>query len=154
MWPTIVEVVGHTGSFDYIEFSVVRPIRLNQLENWVRTTELGMSSMIKLDRTTGLAPNAPSGRFPDVSSPTSGRPTSARRRQGRPRRRPGSRRVHGVADRRNAAYESCRPPAVHQALDDIVVAIMIEKAAAVEQLDEIPAVPGIDASSGARPVTR
>ena len=34
MWPTIVEVVGHTGNFDYIEFSgEYAPYELNQLEN-------------------------------------------------------------------------------------------------------------------------
>ena len=51
-WPTIVEVVGHTGNFDYIEFSgEYAPYDLFSIENWVRATELyGMSSMIKLDQ--------------------------------------------------------------------------------------------------------
>ena len=57
---------------------------------------------------------------------------------------PGVDGIHGVADRRSALMNHAGHPQYIRALDDIVVAIMIEKAVAVEQLDEILAVPGID----------
>ena len=91
-WPTIVEVVGHTGNFDYIEFSgEYAPYDLFSLENWVRATELyGMSSMIKLDQEprVWLAERAIGAGF--QSRPVRRHPHGRRgpgRGQGRPRRR-------------------------------------------------------------------
>jgi 4-hydroxy-2-oxoheptanedioate aldolase len=51
--------------------------------------------------------------------------------------------LYGAAARR-FAYESGGREAYNQYLRDVVVAIMIEKASAVEQIDEILAVPGVD----------
>ena len=149
MWPTIVEVVGHTGNFDYIEFSgEYAPYDLNQLENWVRATELhGMSSMIKLDQEPrvwlserAIGAGFQSVLFADIRTPDEVRKAVAAVRADAP----GHGGIHGVADRRSAMMNHAGTQHYIEALDDIVVAIMIEKAAAVEQLDEILAVPGID----------
>ncbi len=51
-WPSIVEVVGHTGMFDYVEFvSEYAPFDLYALDNFCRAVELfDMSAMIKVDQ--------------------------------------------------------------------------------------------------------
>ena len=148
-WPTIVEVIGHTGNFDYIEFSgEYAPYDLFSIENWVRAAELyNLGSMIKLDQEprTWLAQRAigagfQSVLFADIRSADEVRAAVKMVRADAP----GADGIHGVADRRSALMLHAGTPRYIQALDDIVVAIMIEKASAVEQLDEILAVPGID----------
>jgi 2-keto-3-deoxy-L-rhamnonate aldolase RhmA len=149
MWPTIVEVVGHTGNFDYIEFSgEYAPYDLNQLENWVRATELhNMSSMIKLDQEPrvwlserAIGAGFQSVLFADVRSADEVRAAVKAVRADAP----GHGGIHGVADRRSALMNHAGTQRYIDSLDDIVIGIMIEKAVAVEQLDEILAVPGID----------
>ena len=51
-WPSIAEIVGHTGMFDYVEFvAQYAPFDLNSMDNFCRATELqGLSSMIKIDQ--------------------------------------------------------------------------------------------------------
>ena len=52
-WPGMVEVIGHTGVIDYIEFSSpYAPYDLFSLENFGRAVDLfdHMSSMMKLDQ--------------------------------------------------------------------------------------------------------
>ena len=40
-WPTVVEVVGHTERFDYVEFSgEYAPYDLHGLDNFCRAAEL------------------------------------------------------------------------------------------------------------------
>ena len=149
MWPTIVEVVGHTGNFDYIEFSgEYAPYDLNQLENWVRATELhGLSSMIKLDQEPrvwlserAIGAGFQSVLFADIRTPDEVRAAVKAVRADAP----GHGGIHGVADRRSALMNHAGTQNYIDSLDDIVIGIMIEKAAAVERLDEILAVPGID----------
>ena len=50
-WPTMVEIVGSTGKYDYIEFvAEYAPYSLVDFENICRATELyNMASMIKVD---------------------------------------------------------------------------------------------------------
>ena len=53
MWPGMVEVIGHSGSFDYIEFSgQYAPYNLHTLEDFARTVDTfdHMTSMIKIDQ--------------------------------------------------------------------------------------------------------
>jgi 2-keto-3-deoxy-L-rhamnonate aldolase RhmA len=148
-WPTFVEVVGHTGNFDYIEFSgEYAPYDLFSIENWVRAAELyGMSSMIKLDQEprTWLAQRAIGAGFQSVlfadirtADEVRGAVNAVRADA------PGIGGTHGVADRRAGLMLHAGTPRYIDALNDIVVGIMIEKASAVEQLDEILAVPGVD----------
>ena len=51
-WPSIVETIGHTGVFDYVEFCAeYGPFDLYALDNFCRAAELyKMSSMIKIDQ--------------------------------------------------------------------------------------------------------
>ena len=51
-WPGIVEIIGRTGVFDYVEFvGEDMPWHLHDLENLSRATELyDMSSMMKVDQ--------------------------------------------------------------------------------------------------------
>ena len=70
MWPSVVELVGHTGRFDYIEFSgEYAPYDLHGLEHWCRAAELhGLGTMIKLDQEprTWLAQRAVGAGFQSV----------------------------------------------------------------------------------------
>ena len=147
-WPTIVEVVGHTGNFDYIEFSgEYAPYDLFSLENWVRAAELhGLGSMIKLDQEPrtwlaqrGIGAGFQSVLFADIRNADEVRAAVKAVRADAP----GVGGIHGVADRRSAMMNHAGSPGYIEALNDIVVGIMIEKASAVEQLDEILAVPGV-----------
>jgi 4-hydroxy-2-oxoheptanedioate aldolase len=52
--------------------------------------------------------------------------------------------TYGAADRRNSYWSEAATAGYIKALEEIVVVVMIEKREAVEQLDEILAVPGID----------
>ena len=51
IWPSIVEVLGHTEAFDYVEFlAEYAPFDLPALDNFCRAVELfEMSSIIKID---------------------------------------------------------------------------------------------------------
>ena len=51
-WPSIVEAIGHTGMFDYVEFlAEYAPFDLYSLDNFCRAAELyDMSAMIKIDQ--------------------------------------------------------------------------------------------------------
>jgi len=50
-WPGIIEIIGHSGEIDYVEFtSVYAPYDLYALDNICRASELyEMSTMIKID---------------------------------------------------------------------------------------------------------
>ena len=50
-WPSVVELVGHTGEYDYVEFvGEYAPFDLHDLDNLARAAELyEMGSMIKVD---------------------------------------------------------------------------------------------------------
>ena len=51
IWPSVVEALGHTESFDYVEFlAEYAPFDLPALDNFCRAAELfEMSSIIKID---------------------------------------------------------------------------------------------------------
>ena len=51
IWPAIVEVIGHTQTYDYVEFlAEYAPYDLDALDNFCRAVELfEMSSIIKVD---------------------------------------------------------------------------------------------------------
>jgi 2-keto-3-deoxy-L-rhamnonate aldolase RhmA len=69
-WPSVVEVVGHTGQYDYVEFSgEYAPYDLHGLDNFCRAAELlGLGAMIKLDQEprTWLAQRAIGAGFQSV----------------------------------------------------------------------------------------
>jgi 4-hydroxy-2-oxoheptanedioate aldolase len=54
-WPGIVEVIGHSGAFDYIEYvGEYSPFSLEQMDDFGRAIELfpNMSSMMKVEEQT------------------------------------------------------------------------------------------------------
>jgi len=77
-WPSTVEVIGHTGLFDYVEFlAEYAPYTLADLENFCRAAELhDLGTMIKL--TLSRASTWPNARLERVSKacclPTAGMP--------------------------------------------------------------------------------
>ena len=52
VWPSVVEVLGHTGLYDYVEFvAEYGPSDLHDLDNLCRAAELhNMGSMCKIDQ--------------------------------------------------------------------------------------------------------
>lgn len=150
-WPSIIELVGHSGMFDYVEFvGEYAPYDLYSLENIGRAVDLfdHMSSMMKIEqepRTYLTIRSIGSGiqnvlfadprtvedveecvRAVRAESPTSG---------GR----------HGVGMRRDVRFVlDAGTPEFVQALDDAVVALMIEKEPAVENLEALLSVKGVD----------
>jgi 2-keto-3-deoxy-L-rhamnonate aldolase RhmA len=148
-WPTIVEMVGHTGLFDYVEFSgEYAPYDLFSLDNFCRAAELhGMSSMMKLDQEPrrylaqrAIGAGFQSVLFADIRTVEDVREAVRSVRSDSPQ----GGGTYGAADRRAMLVATAGTHRYIEALDEIVVAIMIEKASAVEQLDEILAVPGVD----------
>lgn len=148
-WPSVVEVVGHTRRFDYIEFSgEYAPYDLHGLDDFCRAAELhDLGTMIKVDQEprTWLAQRAIGAGFQSVlfADIRSAEDVRACVRAVRPDTPTGGG-TYGAADRRNSYWGEAASAGYITALEEIVVVVMIEKREAVEQLDEILAVPGID----------
>jgi len=150
-WPGMVEVIGYSGGMDYIEFSgEYAPYDLYALENFGRAIDLfpHMSSMIKIDQEprTYLAGRAIGSGiqnllFADIRSVEDTREAVAAARAETPR----TKGYVGAAMRRDVGYLlTCGSPIYVDQLQDGVVALMIEKDSAVENLESILSVPGVD----------
>src|SRR3977135_3817295 len=52
-WPPLVELIGHSGQYDYVEFTAeYAPFDMHDLDNLGRAFEVsGMSGMIKIEQT-------------------------------------------------------------------------------------------------------
>jgi 2-keto-3-deoxy-L-rhamnonate aldolase RhmA len=148
-WPNVVEMIGHTRRFDYVEFSgEYAPYDLHGLDNFCRAAELvGLGAMIKLDQQprTWLAQRAIGAGFQAVLFADIRTADDAREcvRAVRPDT-PHGQGTYGAADRRNSYWGQAASADYIRALKEIVVVLMIEKRSAVDNLDEILAVPGID----------
>lgn len=149
-WPGITEVIGNTGKIDYVEFtSTYAPFDLYDLENIARTTELyDMSSMMKVDvePKTFLAQRALGAGIQNILF-TDIRTVEDAKESVRAVRceTPEAKGINGCHMQRNVGYLlEYGTPQYCKAMDDAVVAIMIEKAPAVENLDEILSVEGVD----------
>ena len=149
IWPAVVEAVGHTGIFDYVEFlAEYAPFDLEGLDNFCRTAELyQMGSIIKVDQDPrrfyaqrGIGSGFEGVLFTDSRSAEDVRECV---RTVRPET-PEDSGTFGAASRRFAYMRYGGGPDYIQALRDVLVGIMIEKKPAVDRLDEILAVPGID----------
>lgn len=150
-WPAITELVGNSGRFDYVEFvAEYAPYDLYALDNLGRTLAIypHMSGMMKIEQQprTYLAVRALGAGiqnllFADVRTAADAEECVRAVRA----ETPGSGGMHGCGMRRDVGYVvDVATPAFVRALDDAVVAIMIEKREAVDNLAEILAVPGID----------
>ena len=147
-WPMVTELVGYTGMYDYVEFlSEYAPYTLYDFGHIARAAELvGISSMIKLDQEprTYLAGRALSAGiqnvlFADIRTVEDAK-TAVRAVRAEPKG------VNGVKADRWIGYVGATATLkdVVQMCEDAVVALMIEKKSAVENLEEVLAVDGID----------
>lgn len=150
-YPGVVELVGHSGMFDYIEFlGEYAPYDLYELENLGRAVDLfpHMTAMMKIEQEprTYLAIRAIGSGIQNMlfADPRTVADVEACVKAVRAEA-PASGGLHGVGMRRDVGYVlECGTPAFVQALDDAVVAVMIEKASAVENLDALLSVKGLD----------
>ena len=147
--PSFVEAVGHTGMFDYVEFlSAYAPFDLEALDNLCRAAELfDMSSIVKIDQEPrcflaqrGVGAGFQGVLFADCASADDVRQCVATVRPDTPE--DGG--TYGAERRRFPYMIYAGSPEYVQALRDVVVAIMIEKRSAVDDLAELLAVPGVD----------
>ena len=149
-WPGIVEVVGHSGTMDYVEFSgEYAPYDLYSLENFGRAVDLfdHMTSMMKIDQEprTYLATRAVGSGiqnllFADIRGVQDTIEAVASMRPDTPELRGSA----GAAMRRDVGYVDLRFDEYIEGLIEGVVVLMIEKHSAVEQLEEILSVKGVD----------
>lgn len=148
VWPDIVELIGALGIYDYVEYAAeYGTFALPDLDNYCRAAELyGLGTMIKLDQDPRvfMAQRAIGSGFESVLFVDCRTVDEVAEcvRICRPDTPDGGG-IFGAASRR-FAYTGGALPEMAQALQDVVVAIMVEKAVLVEQLEEVLAVPGVD----------
>jgi len=151
IWPGITELVGSSGMFDYVEFvAEYAPYDLHGLDNLGRAIAIypHMTGMMKVEQQprTYLAVRAIGAGiqnllFADCRTAADVEECVRSVRA----ETPDTGGLHGCGMRRDAGYVlDVATPAYVQALDDAVVAIMIEKREAVENLDSLLAVKGVD----------
>ncbi|MBL6616126.1 MAG: 2,4-dihydroxyhept-2-ene-1,7-dioic acid aldolase [Reyranella sp.] len=154
-WPTLVELIGHSKQYDYVEFTAeYAPFTMHDLDNLGRSFELmNMAGMIKIEQTQythqamrAIGAGFQSVLFADIRSVEDAKlavdavraeTTMVRGARGRGRLGVGMRRDVGTVRQGGS-------PAYVDALNEVVIAIMVEKKSCVEDLDRILAVPGID----------
>ena len=149
--PQIVEVIGLSGAFDYIELSgEYAAWGLSDLENFARAVELfpQISSMMKVEQeprifitSRSLGAGIQNLVFSDCHSAEEVRECVRAVWPATPE--DGG--IHGCAVRRSAGYFiDVGSEAWVKAQRETVITVMIEKASAIEQLDEIMEVEGVD----------
>ena len=150
-WPTITELVGQTGSWDYVEFvAEYAPWTLHDLDNLARAIELfpDFTGMIKIEQDTrghlamrAIGAGIQNVLFADIRTAEDARQCVRSARAEDPSQ--GGR--HGVGMRRDVRTVLHGGTADWvQTLADVVIVLMIEKREAVENLDAILDVPGVD----------
>jgi 2-keto-3-deoxy-L-rhamnonate aldolase RhmA len=149
--PQVVEMIGHSGAFDFIELlGEYTSWTMPDFENFSRAVELfpGMSSMIKVEREPRLhitqraiGAGIQNVLFADCDTADDVYECISLVRPGTPE----DDGIHGASMRRNVAYglEAASRDWV-QAMREVVVEVMIESETAVKNLDEILAVDGLD----------
>ena len=150
-WPAVVELAGHAGVFDYVEFAgEYAPYDLFALENLGRAVNTfdHMSAMFKVEQQprTYLAVRAIGSGIQNVLFADPRTPDDVRECVRSVRAEtPEAGGIHGVGMRRDVGYVvDVGSPAFVQALEDAVVAVMIEKASAVENVEAMLSVKGVD----------
>ena len=150
-WPSITELVGLSGMFDYIEFvAEYAPYDLYALENLGRAVDLfdHMSAMMKIEQEprTYLTIRAIGSGIQNVlfADPRTVEDVEECVRAVRAET-PKSGGIHGVGMRRDVGFvlEGGSPEFV-EALDEAVIALMIEKKSAVNNLESLLSVKGVD----------
>jgi 2-keto-3-deoxy-L-rhamnonate aldolase RhmA len=154
-WPTLVELIGHSKQYDYVEFTAeYAPFDMHDLDNLGRAFELsGLGGMIKIEQTQythqamrAIGSGFQSVLFADIRSVEDAKAavdavraetTMAQGARGRGRLGVGMRRDVGMV-------REGGQPAYVDALNDVVIAIMVEKKSCVDDLENILSVPGLD----------
>lgn len=146
-WPTIAELVGRSQNFDYVEFlAEYAPYDLYALDNIARAIELypNFTGLIKIERSAqahigvrAMAAGIQNVLFTDVRSAADAQDCV---RTVKPEV-PGSIGTHGN-DAGRAAIGGV--PELIKRYEECVVVLMIEKKGAVEDLEAILRVPGVD----------
>ena len=140
-WPTLWELVGSTGQFDYIEFgSQYGAWDLHDLDNMCRAAELtGLSTMIKIDRNPkdwiaqrAIAAGFQSILFADINTVEEAKECV----RGVKLPPEGVNSLIGTRGIRIDDYV--------QHIDDVVIALMIEKKTLMDDLERVLAIEGID----------
>ena len=149
-WPTLVELVGAADNYDYIEFTAeYAPFHMHDLDNLGRALELkNLAGMIKIEQTQwthqamrAIGSGFQSVLFADLRTVADAHACVAAVRA----ETPNSGGRLGVGMRRDVGTVlEGGSPAYVAALDDVVIAIMVEKRECVEDLDAILSVKGID----------
>ena len=149
-WPTLVELVGFAGNYDYIEFTAeYAPFTMHDLDNMGRALELkNLTGMIKIEQKQythqamrAIGSGFQSVLFADVRTVEDARACIAAVRA----ETPGTGGRLGVGMRRDVGMVmEGGSPAYVEALNETVIALMIEKRECVEDLDNILSVKGID----------
>lgn len=149
-WPTLVELVGQAGGYDYVEFTAeYAPFDMHDLDNLGRALELSnLGGMIKVEQMQwthqsmrAIGSGFQAVLFADVRTVEDARACVAAVRA----ETPGSGGRMGVGMRRDVGtIREGGTPAYVQALDEVVIALMVEKAECVEDLDAVLSVRGID----------
>ena len=150
-WPTITELVGQTGCYDYVEFvAEYAPWTMHDLDNLGRAIELfpDFTGMIKIEQHTrghlamrAIGSGIQNILFADIRTPADALECV---RAVRPEH-PDHRGLHGAGMRRDArTVMHVGSPEWTRALQESVVVLMIEKKEAIENLDEILSIKGVD----------
>ncbi len=149
-WPVITEIVGSTGAYDYVEFvAEYAPFTHYDLENIARAAELtNMSTMIKVDfqnrayvAQKAMASGFQAILFTDHKSVDEVRESIYLVRPDSPQ--DGGR--FGYPTRRWIGYQPYSPQMDYAAMvRKTVLAFMIEKREALDAIEEICSVDGVD----------
>ncbi|HAA74775.1 TPA: 2,4-dihydroxyhept-2-ene-1,7-dioic acid aldolase [Candidatus Latescibacteria bacterium] len=150
-WPSMIEMVGQSGMFDYVEYvSEYAPYDLHTFDNLGRAIDLfdDLTAMIKVEQEPRghIANRAMGGGiqnllFADVRTVEDVEECVRSVRAETPE----AGGQHGVNMRRYVRFgQDAGSEEFLKALDDAVIAIMIEKKSAVENLDALLSVKGVD----------
>jgi 2-keto-3-deoxy-L-rhamnonate aldolase RhmA len=150
-WPSVTELVGLSKHFDYVEFvAEYAPYDLYTLENIGRAISVypHMTGMMKIEQqprlyltVRAIGSGIQNILFADVRTVADAQECVRCVRAESPE----TGGLHGVGSRRDVSFVlEGGSPAFVQALEDAVVALMIEKKPAVEDLDALLSVKGID----------
>ncbi len=147
--PSVVEALGHTGTTDYVEFlAEYTAFNLSDLDNFCRAAELhNMGSMIKIEPgiVATTAQRAIGAGFNGLlfCDCRTAQDVQDNIRLVKPDH-PEFGGLHGAITRRNSYMSQSGSQAYINNMNAVVLAFMIEKKEAVDNLDDILAVPGVD----------
>jgi 2-keto-3-deoxy-L-rhamnonate aldolase RhmA len=151
MSPHVAEMIGHSGAFDFIELlGEYASWTIADFEHFARAVELfpNMSSMIKVEREPrlhvvqrALGAGIQNVLFADCDTARDVEECIRLVRPGTPE--DGG--IHGASMRRNVAYGlEAASQGWAQAMREVVVEVMIESRTAVDNLEAILSVKGLD----------